>query len=172
MGATLETFHLWFSKPHFLFVFKFTVYTYSSSTQWHVSAKVQQFDFFWNFNDFKSMMACYLLWLWYLFNSMFNVIHHWTLGWDTTVVFLPPSKDESWWFFLVVQEACLDGVFSSTSSFDHFIHYLVHLGLCLCVQGPMISSGRHGDSDKGIYSFKFSKISIITIRITYHQIID
>ena len=32
------------------------------------------------------------------------------------------------------------------------------------------TSGKHGDSDKAIYSFKIFKISIITIRITYHQI--
>ena len=31
-------------------------------------------------------------------------------------------------------------------------------------------SGKHGDSDKSIYNFKIFKISIITIRITYHQI--
>ena len=31
------------------------------------------------------------------------------------------------------------------------------------------SSGKCGDSDKGIYSFKIFKISIITIRIAYHQ---
>ena len=31
------------------------------------------------------------------------------------------------------------------------------------------ASGKCGDSDKGIYSFKFFKISIITIRNTYHQ---
>ena len=30
-------------------------------------------------------------------------------------------------------------------------------------------SGKCGDYDKGIYSFKIFKISIITIRITYHQ---
>ena len=33
-----------------------------------------------------------------------------------------------------------------------------------------ITSGKQGDSDKGIYSFKIFEISIITIRITYHQI--
>ena len=32
------------------------------------------------------------------------------------------------------------------------------------------TSGRHGDSDKGIYSFEFFEILMITIRITYHQI--
>ena len=32
------------------------------------------------------------------------------------------------------------------------------------------SSGKHPDSDKAIYSFKIYEISIITIRITYHQI--
>jgi hypothetical protein len=32
------------------------------------------------------------------------------------------------------------------------------------------SSGKRGDSDKAIYSLKMFKISIITIRITYHQI--
>ena len=32
------------------------------------------------------------------------------------------------------------------------------------------ASGKHGDSDKGIYGFKIFKISIITIRILYHQI--
>ena len=32
------------------------------------------------------------------------------------------------------------------------------------------TSGKHPDSDKAIYGFKIYKISIITIRITYHQI--
>ncbi len=31
------------------------------------------------------------------------------------------------------------------------------------------ASGNQGDSDKAIYGFKIYKISIITIRITYHQ---
>jgi hypothetical protein len=31
-------------------------------------------------------------------------------------------------------------------------------------------SENQGDSDKAIYGFKIYKISIITIRITYHQI--
>ena len=33
----------------------------------------------------------------------------------------------------------------------------------------ILTSGKCGDSDKGIYSFKIFKISIITIRITYHR---
>jgi hypothetical protein len=33
---------------------------------------------------------------------------------------------------------------------------------------PGRRSGKHPDSDKAIYSFKIFKISIITIRITYH----
>jgi hypothetical protein len=32
------------------------------------------------------------------------------------------------------------------------------------------ASGNQGDSDKAIYGFEIYKISIITIRITYHQI--
>ena len=39
------------------------------------------------------------------------------------------------------------------------------------VDGKMTHpSGKHGDSDKGIYSFIIFIISIITIRIIYHQI--
>jgi hypothetical protein len=34
----------------------------------------------------------------------------------------------------------------------------------------VIISGNQGDSDKAIYGFKIYKISIIIIRITYHQI--
>jgi hypothetical protein len=34
----------------------------------------------------------------------------------------------------------------------------------------LVSSGNQGDFDKAIYGFKIYKISIITIRIIYHQI--
>ena len=44
------------------------------------------------------------------------------------------------------------------------------LKLTSIVSAITTSSGKHGNSDKGIYSFKILKISIITIRITYHQI--
>ena len=33
-----------------------------------------------------------------------------------------------------------------------------------------LTSGNQGDSDKAKFGFKIYKISIITIRITYHQI--
>ena len=39
----------------------------------------------------------------------------------------------------------------------------------LCDLHITCTSGKCGDSDKGIYSFKIFKISIITIIITYHQ---
>ena len=38
-----------------------------------------------------------------------------------------------------------------------------------CLPEIASTSGKCGDSDKGIYSFKIFKISIITIRIAYHQ---
>ena len=41
-------------------------------------------------------------------------------------------------------------------------------GIFGCKYKEKPPSGKHGDSDKGIYSFKFFKMSIITIRITYH----
>jgi len=41
------------------------------------------------------------------------------------------------------------------------------IGKSIC---PTLASENQGDSDKAIYGFKFYKISIIIIRITYHQI--
>ena len=38
------------------------------------------------------------------------------------------------------------------------------------ISSPGATSGKRPDYDKAIYSFKFYKISIITIRITLHQI--
>jgi hypothetical protein len=48
---------------------------------------------------------------------------------------------------------------------------IVYIKTCNYVNSwEEVTSENQGDSDKAIYGFKIYKISIITIRITYHQI--